>query len=134
MKQPQILFLILGVCAIGIVVSGAIVAGQSATDGNPRESICEELYRLAAKAQAYRARSFEASGGDGTFIGLTSLGITRLTSTPATPFGKFVITKNGNPEFVEFMAVGNGPGIDHRLPITMVMRVFADSVSLTVLN
>ena len=136
MGQQQILFLILGVCIIGIAISTGIIIIQSDPSINHRQTIYSDLKNLAAEAQAYRQRSFEEGGGDGTFIGLTSTlqGIEKLTKTRLTPHAEYEIKKSGNSHSIEIIAVGHSPGNDTRKPIKMLMTVFPESTSIAVLN
>lgn len=136
MGQQQILFLILGVCIIGIAISTSIIVLQSDASIDHRQMIYSDLKKLASEAQAYRRRSFEDDGGDGTFIGLTSTlqGIEKLTKTRSTPYGEFVIKKSGNLQSVQIVAIGNSPGNDPRKPIKLLMTVFAESTSIGVMN
>ncbi len=66
MGQQQILFLILAVCIIGIAISTGIIVLQSDSSVDYRQAIYTDLKKLASEAQAYRLRSFEEGGGDGT--------------------------------------------------------------------
>jgi hypothetical protein len=136
MGQQQILFLILGVCIIGVAISTGLIVLQSDPGLDHRQAIYSELKELASKAQAYRHISFEQGGGDGTFIGLTSTpqGIAKLTITWLRPHAEYSIPTSGNSRSVQIMAVGHLPGNDPRKPIKMMMTVFAESTSIAVLN
>ena len=136
MGQQQILFLILGVCIIGVAISTGIIVLQADPGIDHRQAMYSELKELASKTQAYRHRSFEQGGGEGTFIGLTSTpqGIETLTTTRLTPHAEYSIPKSGNSQTVQIMAVGHLPGNDPRKPIKMLMTVFPESTSVAVLN
>ena len=136
MGQQQILFLILGVCVIGIALSAGVITLQSNSSIDHRQVMSQELKTLADEALAYRRRPYEQHGGDGTFIGLTSTpyGIAKLTNKPLTQFGEFYIAKSGNDRSVQIMAVGDSPGIDPRKPIKMLMTVSSEAASIVVLN
>ena len=136
MGQQQVLFLIIGACAVGIAICAGVIAAQSSDAFNERELLSADLHQLAVEAQAYRLRPFEQSGGDGTFLGLTSTahGILKLTKYPSKPHGDFTIATSGNTRFVRIMATGHSPGSDGRRPIKIIMTVFAEAVSIDVLN
>jgi hypothetical protein len=136
MGQQHILFLILGVCIIGIALSAGTITLQSHEGINQRQFLYDEMQRLAARAQEYRRLPFEENGGDGTFIGLTATpyGIARLTKTPTTPFGEFQVSKSGNSHAVEITAIGNSAGNDPRRPVKIVMTVFSNRTSVLVVN
>ncbi len=136
MGQQQILFLILAVCIIGIAISTGIIVLQSDSSVDYRQAIYTDLKKLASEAQAYRLRSFEEGGGDGTFIGLTSTlqGIEKLGKTRLTPHAKYSIKKSGNSKSVQILAIGHLPGNDARKPIKMLITVFAETTSIAVLN
>jgi hypothetical protein len=136
MGQQQILFLILAVCIIGIAMSTGIIVLQSDSSVDYRQAISTDLKILASEAQAYRHRSFEEGGGDGSFIGLTATpqGIEKLTKTRLTSHADYSIKKSGNSHFVQIMAIGHSPGNDARKPIKMLITVFAETTSIAVLN
>lgn len=136
MGQQQILFLILGVCIIGIALSTGIIVAQSDPSSDQRQAVYSNLKQLASEAQAYRLRAFEEGGGDGTFIGLTATqqGIEKLTKMRFTPFAEYAIKRNGNSQSVQIIAIGHSPGNDPRKPMKMLMTVFPASTSIDVLN
>ena len=136
MGQQQILFLILGVCIIGIALSTGFIVAQSDTSGDQRQAVYSDLKKLASEAQAYRLRTFEEGGGDGTFIGLTATrqGIEKLTTTRFTHFAEYAIMRNGNSHSIQIIAIGHSPGNDPRKPTKMLMTVFPESTAIDVLN
>lgn len=136
MGQQRVLFLIIGICIVGIAISILTIDAQSSNATSERELLYTDLHRLALEAQAYRLRPFEQSGGDGTFLGLTSTsyGILKLTKFPSKPHGDFTIATSGNTQFVRIMAVGHSPGSNPRQPIKLLMTVFPQAVSIDVIN
>jgi hypothetical protein len=136
MRQQHLVFLILGFCIIGIAVSAGSIAHQASDGAHQRQLLNDELRRLATLAQAYCNRSFEENGGDGTFIGLTatSYGIARITKTPTTLAGEFMITKSGDARSLEITGIGNVPGYDPTKPIKMLLRITANSTSIIAVN
>ncbi len=136
MGQQQLLFLILGVCIIGIALSVGVIAIQSNSNVDYRAALHSELQQIASDARSYRARSFEDEGGEGTFIGLTSTpeGVRKLSGRTSLYAGKFSIAKSGNSKSVQILAVGFSPGINPRKPMKMLMTVLPESTSIAVLN
>ncbi|MDL1891279.1 hypothetical protein FBQ87_00105 [Sphingobacteriales bacterium CHB3] len=136
MGQQQILFLILGVCLLGITASASIIMVQTDHDSFERHVIDTDFRELEVRARAYRSRSFEEGGGDGTFIGLTATpqGIEKLTQNRFTPYAEYSIVKSGNSRSVQIACIGYSPGKNPRKPIHMVMTVYADSTQIAVLN
>ena len=136
MGQQQILFLILGICVIGIAVSAGAIAFQSDGGIDQRQLLYDEMNKLALRAQAFRSSPLEQNGGDGTFFGLTATphGIARLMPTSTTPFGEFHISRSGNRHSVEMTVIGTHPGNDPRKPIKLIMNVWRDKSSITSLN
>ncbi|MBI5473776.1 MAG: hypothetical protein HY961_15670 [Ignavibacteriae bacterium] len=128
--------LILGFCIIGIAASAGVIVVQNESYGDSRQAIRAEFMQLAKAAHEYRARTYEANGGDGTFMGLTPTpeGISKLTPTPSTPHAEFSILSSGDSHTVSILAVGKSPGQDVRRPIEMVMMVFEDTSAVVVLN
>jgi hypothetical protein len=136
MGKQQILFLILGVCIIGVAMSVGAILVQPDGNVDYRHLMRTELMRLANAAQAYRTRPYESGGGDGTFLGLTAtpVGISLLTQNRCTPFGEFFIARDGNAEFVQLVVIGKAPGNDPRKPMKMMLTVFTDHSSIAILN
>lgn len=136
MGQQQILFLILSVCIIGIALSAGAIVLQNGHVPDQREAIAGDLRLLAKHAQEYRLRPFEDGGGDGTFMGLSAAGqdIDKLAFPRTTPYAEYSISANGNEKTVELTGRGYAPGYDGRGPVQVVATVFADSVSLRVVN
>ncbi len=136
MGKQHILFLILAACLVGIAFCSSVIVAQSNVKVDCRQLLQAELLHLAAEARAYRDRSFEENGGDGTFIGLTSkpFGISRLTQHLSAPFGEFFISKSGNAHSVQITAIGKSPGNDPRKPIKMLMTIFADRSAIATVN
>jgi hypothetical protein len=136
MGQQQILFLILGVCIGGIVLSASAIALQSEANVNLRDVIVSELRELSSDAQEYRLRPFEKGGGDGTFLGLTATpqGMAQLRKYRRSLHAEYSITRSGNSTSVQILAIGHGPGNDPRKPIKILLTVFPERSSISVLN
>lgn len=136
MGQQQILFLLLGICIFGIAISVGVITLQNEFAPDNREVLKHELQALGAEAQAFYRRSIADGGGDGSFLGLSPgiEGISMLTSKHSTADGDFFIKRAGDLNSVELMAIGTERGIDARLPVRLVMTVWAESTAVQVLN
>ena len=136
MGQQQILFLILGVCVLGIAISVGFITVQEEPASKNREYVVAQLYQLADEAQLYYARSSEANEGAGTFLELTlfSKGINSLTTRPSTVRGDFAIRQTGTSNSLQIVGIGVVPGDDTHLPVRAMLTVWPDSTALTVLN
>jgi hypothetical protein len=136
MGQQQILFLILGVCILGIAISVGVISVQEEPATENREYVIAQLRQLGKEAQAYYARSAGANEGAGTFLELTLLskGIDALTATPSTPRGEFAIRQTGTCNSLQIVGIGVVPGDDTHLPVRAMITVWPDSTALTVLN
>ncbi len=136
MGQQQILFLLLGICIFGIAISVGVISIQSELAPDNREILKHELQVLATEAQAFYHRSIAEGGGDGSFIGLSpgNEGLYKLTAKPSTIDGDFFIKRQGDVNSVELMAIGTQRGMDSRLPVRLVMTVWAESTAIQVMN
>ena len=136
MGQQQLLFLVLGVCIIGIAVSVGFINLQEKTVSDNRTVILEELQQLGIKAQAYYRRPFDVGGGGGSFLRVNLLpnGLETLGGARSTPHAEFLIKRNGNSSRTQILAVGTTGGINPALPVRMLMTVWPDSTHIDVLN
>ena len=136
MGQQQILFLILGVCIVGIAVSVGLINLQGPSVDDNRGAIVEELQQLGAKAQLYYKRPFDEGGGGGSFLRVNLLpnGIETIGGERSTPHGEYLIKRNGHFSRTQIFAVGTTGGINPALPVRVVMTVWADRTQIVVLN
>lgn len=136
MGQQQILFLLLGVCIIGIMVSVGLITSQSEMAPDNRQVLIAELHQMASEAQLFRKKPMEAGGGEGTFLGLLPNieSVRKLTPNHSTAQGDFFVRTPGGINTVELMAVGIQRGLDSRFPVRVAMTVWADSVAVQILN
>jgi hypothetical protein len=134
--QQQLLFLVLGVCIIGIGVSVGLINLQGLAVEDQRTAIMDELHQLGVKAQTYYRKPFDFGGGGGSFLRINMLpnGIEALGGLPSSPHAEFLIRRSGNSSRTQILAVGTAGGIDPALPIRMVMTVWPDSTHTDVLN
>lgn len=136
MGQQQILFLVLGVCIIGIAVSVGLISLQALTVDAQRAAITEELQQLGARAQAYYRTPDERGGGGGSFLHVNMLarGVEAIGGTPSTLHAEYLIKRSGYSYRTQIVAVGTTGGIDPSLPIRMVMTVLPDSSFIEIQN
>ncbi len=136
MGQQQILFLILGICVIGIAISTGVIALQQAEAPDNRVMIIGDLHQLAGEARSFFNRPMENGGGDGSFLLLTSTtnGIHRLTRPFSTTHGEFFVKKTGRASCVEIIGVGVQPGKDVHLPVRVSIVVWPDREEVHELN
>lgn len=136
MGQQQILFLILGVCVLGIVLSIGVINVQQEASQENRAYLVAELERLATLAQEFYRRPFEDSGGEGSFLSLTGVdqGIDVLSPIRSKVHGDFFIKKTHSSTSLQIVAIGVVPGRDPRFPVRAMITVLSDSTSVSILN
>lgn len=136
MGQQQILFLVLGMCIVGIAVSVGLINLQEQTVFDNRTVILDELGQLGIKAQAYYRQPFDVGGGGGSFMRVNLLpnGLETLGGARSTPHAEFLIKRSGNSSRTQILAVGTTGGINPALPVRMLMTVWPDSTHVDVLN
>ncbi len=136
MGQQQILFLILAVCIIGIAVSVGVIKAQQGDLDDRRDVVIEELERLASKAQEYYRRPLHEGGGDGSFLRLTARpgGIKSLMDAPSTKYGDFFVKMSRASSHLQLIGVGLDRGLDPHYPVRIIMTVWPENTSVTILN
>ncbi|MFN0157810.1 MAG: hypothetical protein ACKVRP_07040 [Bacteroidota bacterium] len=136
MGHQQILFLLLGICIIGVITSVGVITLQDELAPDNREVLMHQLQSVAFEAQAYYRRPFNAGGGEETFLGLSANieGIKKLTLSHSTSYGDIFIRTSGNVKSVELMAIGIERGQDERYPVRVVMTVWPESTAVKILN
>jgi hypothetical protein len=134
--QQQILFLILGICIIGIALSVVSIAVQSDASRDNRAVLTHDLHQIASVAQTYCRLPLERGGGDGSFIGVSEWPKVResLGASYRKVHGEFFINKMQLPSSVQIVAVGVEAGRDQSLPVRVALTVWADSTALDILN
>jgi hypothetical protein len=134
--QQQILFLILGICIIGIALSVASIAVQSDASRDNRAVLTHDLHQIAIVAQAYCRRPLEQGGGDGSFIGVAEWPHVResLGASYRKVHGEFFLKKMQPPTSIQLIAVGVEAGKNQSLPVRVALTVWADSTALDILN
>jgi hypothetical protein len=134
--QQFVLFLVLGVCVLGIAMSVHLINIQGEALQNNRDVITDGLYQIAARAQQYYMCPFEEGGGEGSFTGIPRgvEGIRCLQANPSTPYGEYFVFSSGTRNAVQFLGVGIEGGTNPSLPVRVLMTVWPDSTAVTDLN
>jgi hypothetical protein len=134
MGQQQILFLLLGVCIIGVSIAVALIGIQG--EGSPKsyEEIEHELQWIALRAQGYYMRPVELGGGGGSFFRLVANpGQMRKLITPRSLAAEYFLHPL-NPYKLQVTAVGFDVGTNPQLPIRLQMTVWPESTAIVVVN
>ena len=136
MGQQQILFVILAVCIIGITVSIGVISLSGHALSDNRSLVEQDLTMIAGKVQDFVTLSPEQGGGGISFYVLSRLpdAMNRLGVSPSNAHGDFFLKKSVNSSCIQIVGVGNEAGYDKARPLRLLMTVWADSTSLTVLN
>jgi hypothetical protein len=136
MGQQQILFLILGICILGIATTVGVISLQKDTAHSNREMIVDELYELAAVAQEYYKRPANKNGGGLSFsvMNTEQNGILKLTNHPYNSHAEFSIKRSRFSSHIQIVGIGIERGLDTRHPVRVVMTVWPDKVELDVQN
>lgn len=136
MGQQQILFLILGVCVLGIALSVGVITVQQEASQDNRAHLVSELQYLGTLAQDFFRRPFDDGGGGGSFLPLTSVaqGVNVLSPVPSTVHGDFFFVKTDSDSSLQIVAIGVVPGKDPRFPVRSMITVYPDSTAISILN
>ena len=136
MGQQQVLLLALLFCILGIVFSVHLINAEGESVQTNRDALIDDLYKIAARAQQYYHRSFEEEGGDNSFRGLTRgiRGIESLKAAASTAHGEYFVVEPGNARTVQLLGVGIERGLNSGLPVRVLMTVWSDSTSVSILN
>jgi len=136
MGQQQILLLILGVCVLGITVSVGVITVQQDASYENRALLISELRHLGARAQEFYRRPIEDGGGNQSFLPLTIVprDISVLSAIPSKVHGDFYIVRSNSCTSMQIIANGVVPGIYPRFPVRVMLTVYPDSSSISILN
>lgn len=136
MGQQQILFVILAVCIIGIAVSIGFISLSGHALSDNRALVEQDLRFMAKQIQDYVALPPEQGGGGVSFYLLSRLpdAMSRLGCPPSNAHGDFFLKKSENAACLQVIGVGIEAGLDQKRPLRLMMTVWADSTSLSVLN
>ena len=136
MGQQQILFVILAVCIIAIAVSIGVISLSGHALSDNRFLVEQDLRMMAKKVQEYVSLPPGQSGGGISFYLLSRLpdAMNRLGCPSSNAHGDFFVKKSVNSSSFQIIGVGNEAGYDKNRPVRLLMTVWVDSTSLTVLN
>ena len=136
MAQRQILLMVLGVCILGIIVSVGAISSQQEPAAENRNELVTELLRFAAEAQSFYGRSLEQGGGEGSFLLLTTMsnGLQRFSPPLQNVHGDVHLKRTGCSTSLQIVGIGMVPGIDPRLPVRVMITVYAESSVVSILN
>ena len=139
MGQQQLLLIILGVIVVGIAVAVGITMFQDNAVSANRDAVVNDLVNLAARAQQFYRRPTSLGGGQNSFAGLTTNGISKLVNVP-TGSGSWV-NANGTysiqsavDSFVVIRGMGTEDGNTPGQKVQVTMTVRATSTVTTVDN
>jgi hypothetical protein len=96
----------------------------------------QDLKMIAKKTQDYVSLLPEQGGGGVSFYLLSRLPdvMNRLGCPSSNAHGDFFVKKSVNTSCLQIIGVGNEAGYDKNRPVRLLMTVWVDSTSLTVLN
>jgi Tfp pilus assembly protein PilE len=130
MGQQQLLLIILGVIVVGIAVAVGITMFQDNAISANRDAVTNDLVNLAARAQQFYRRPTALGGGQGSYATVT---LADLTSKPSNANGTYSQVSNTATQVI-LRGIGVEDGNDGATPVQVDMTVFADSMSVTVVN
>ncbi len=135
MGQQQILFVILAVCIIAIALSVGVISSTGNSLLDDRMMLAQDLRLIAEKAQDY-AKAPAEQGGGVTFFALSRLpnALEHLGCLSSNSHGDFFVKKSMNPSRLQIVAVGIRPGYDQKRPMRLMISIWSDRTSLSVLN
>jgi len=136
MGQQQILFLLLGVCVLGVSISVGLVGQQRESDPANEGIVLAELGRIASRAQEYYQSPIQSGGGEGSFLHLTATpdGIRKLIVNPSSLYADYFLQRTNTSRYLRITAVGFSPGRNPSLPLCLEMTVWPESTAVVVLN
>jgi hypothetical protein len=134
--QQQILFVILAFCIAAIAVSIGVISLSGHALSDNRSLVEQDLSMIAKKAQDYVSLLPEQGGGGFSFYLLSRLPdvMDRLGCPSSNAHGDFFVKKSVNSSCLQIIGIGNEAGYDNRRPVRLLMTVWSDRTSLTVLN
>jgi len=136
MGQQQILFVILTVCIVAIAVSVGVLSLTAGAMIDNRLQLAQDLSQFAKKAQDYVNVPMEEGGGGVSFYVLSRLpdALDRLGVVSSNSHGDFFVKKADNASSLQIIGVGIEAGNDQKHPLRLMVTVWKDSTSLSVLN
>ncbi len=139
MGQQQLLLIILGVIVVGIAVAVGITMFQDNAVSANRDAVVNDLVNLAARAQQFYRRPISLGGGQNSFAGLSTNGISKLVNVPSSSTswmnanGTYVV-QSASDSLVTLLGNGNEIGNDGTQRVRVTMTVRATATLTTVEN
>ena len=136
MGQQQLLLIVLSVIIVGIaVVVGINMFNDQAASSN-LDAVSADLVNLASRAQQHFRRPAAMGGGGGSFALLTAnaAGLAYLTTQPSNENGAYTISSAGTATTVTIEGIGTEDGDGNGTMCTADVQVWADSISITVVD
>ncbi len=139
MGQQQLLLIILGVIVVGIAVAVGITMFQDNAVSANRDAVVNDLVNLAARAQQFYRRPTSLGGGQNSFAGLSTNGISKLVNVPSTSTswmnanGTYIV-QLASDSMVTLEGTGNEIGNDGAGRVRVTMEVRATRTLTSVLN
>jgi Tfp pilus assembly protein PilE len=139
MGQQQLLLIILGVIVVGIAVAVGITMFQDNAVSANRDAVVNDLVNLAARAQQFYRRPTSLGGGQNSFAGLSTNGISKLVNVPSASTswlnanGTYVV-QSASDSMVTLEGTGNEIGNDGSARVKVTMEVRATRTLTSVLN
>jgi hypothetical protein len=139
MGQQQLLLIILGVIVVGIAVAVGITMFQDNAVSANRDAVVNDLVNLSARAQQFYRRPSSLGGGQNSFLGLNTNGISKLVNVPtsATSWTNSNGTYNvvsATDSNVIVKGTGTEIGNDGTAKVSVTMTVKATTTITTVNN
>jgi hypothetical protein len=139
MGQQQLLLIILGVIVVGIAVAVGITMFQDNAVSANRDAVVNDLVNLSARAQQFYRRPQSLGGGQNSFLGLNTNGISKLVNVPSgstswvNANGTYTVVSASDSNVV-LQGLGNEIGNDASTKVKVTMTVKATASTTTVEN
>ncbi len=140
MGQQQLLLIILGVIVVGIAVAVGITMFQDNAVSANRDAVVNDLVNLAARAQQFYRRPTSLGGGQNSFAGLATNGISKLVNVPSASTswvnanGTYTVLGGATDSLVTLQGEGTEIGNDGAARVRVTMEVRATRTITSVLN
>ena len=139
MGQQQLLLIILGVIVVGIAVAVGITMFQDNAVSANRDAVVNDLVNLSARAQQFYRRPSSLGGGQNSFLGLNTSGISKLVNVPtsATSWtnsnGTYSVLSASDSNVI-IKGLGTEIGNDGAQKVSVTMTIKATNTVTTVDN
>lgn len=106
MGQQQLLLLVIGIILVGFAVVAGIAAVQKYTRQDEADGLLDRSLAIATQAVYWKTKNDPFAGGDQSYAGLATDGMSKLALDTSTVRGSFNIT-NAWPDSIEITAVSS---------------------------